>query len=153
MPADEFAELSAVQPEDSCLYNHEWYAHGACSALPVADYFADAVTLARRFLALPHVNAVVKSAAGQTVDLATLQEALTQDLGAASSGSAVVLCRQDRQSKAWYFSSFTVGLDKQNLMQFPAPASFAPLKPYPDQNGVPRPDVGNCPQTGIRVAP
>jgi ribonuclease T2 len=153
MSQEEFNALAAIQPGDiSCLYNHEWYAHGTCSGLSVVDYFEDALTLAQRFLQLPRVNQLVLSSAGKTLDLATIQAALAHDLPAAGA-SAIVLCRQDKNSKAWYFSSFTVGLDKDNLMQFPAAASFAPLKPFPDGSGNNHPDTGNCPQTGILFAP
>lgn len=154
MSPEEFADLSSVQPGDiSCLYNHEWYAHGACSALSVADYFQDALTLAKRFQQLPRVNELVKNSAGKIVDRAPFQQAIAQDLGPAAANSAIVLCRQDKKTKAWYFSSFSVALDKVNLMQFPAPASFSPMKPYSDSSGKPQPDTGNCPETGIVVAP
>ena len=153
IPAAEYSELAAVQPGDDtgCLYNHEWYAHGACSQLSIADYFEDALTLAKRFQQFPATNALVKSLAGTTATRAVFQQALAQDLGA-NATSAVVLCRQDK-SNAWHFSSFSVALSKTNYRQFPDPASFAELDLYPGPDGKPARNLGNCPESGIIIAP
>jgi ribonuclease T2 len=152
IPADEFAELAAIQPGDdtACLYNHEWYAHGACSQLSIADYFEAALTIAKRFQQLPATNALVKSLAGKNATRALFQQALESDLGA-NSASAVVLCRQDK-SKGWHFSSFSVALSKTNYRLFPAAESFGQLDLYPGPDGKPVPDLGNCPDTGIIVS-
>lgn len=154
IPADEFSQLLSVQPGDvSCLYNHEWYAHGSCTNRSVADYFMDSLSIAQRFLKLPNLQQVVKNSAGKTVDLVVFQNALLQDLGPKADDFSIVLCRKDQKTGSFYFSSLLVGLDKVNYMKFPEPSSFAPLKPRADADGKPQPNRGNCPATGIQVSP
>jgi ribonuclease I len=154
MPAKEFAELAESVPGTTdCLYNHEWYAHGACSGLSVSEYFADALAITKSFQALPHIQRLIQASAGKSVDRADLTNALMQDLGNDADGKFVVLCRKDPHSGTEYFSQLSIGLDKDRLMDFPAADSLAPLKPYTDKNGQQKRDQGNCPAHGIVVVP
>jgi len=151
MQPGELDSLGQIMPGvETCLYNHEWYAHGTCSGLNVADYFQDATVLATRFHNLPQIQALIRSSAGQTLEKAQIIAALTADLGSQAEASFVVMCRNVGGKS--YFSQINVGLDRQKLMEFPAAESFAPIKPYPDKNGVPEPDQGTCPDAGILIS-
>jgi ribonuclease T2 len=148
----ELAALSSVMPGvQTCLYNHEWYSHGTCSGLSVAAFFEDALTLAGRFRALPAIQKLIQQNSGKTLDRASIQQAAASDLGPKAADAVLVMCRLD-SGKA-YFSEIEVALDRKLLMDFPAPDSLAQIKPYPDKNGVPQKDQGNCPETGIIVTP
>jgi ribonuclease I len=154
IPAQEFSALLAQVPGTvSCLYNHEWYAHGTCSGIPIGPYFADAMILAQRFQTLPATQKFIADSAGTSVDRAGFVQALAADLGPNAADSAIVLCRVDKTTNTTSFSSFSIALDKVHYMDFPAQSGLAQLKPYVGPSGVPAKDVGNCPDTGIVVAP
>ena len=134
-----FSALKSVMPgAESCLYNHEWYAHGTCSGMTTAEYFGDAETLASRFRALTHFQSFISGAAGNTVSKAQLLAALTQDLGSVVSDAATFLCR--KVSNQDYFSEVDITLGAQSFMDFPAPKSLGVRK-----------SQGSCPSDGITV--
>ena len=139
MGSSVFSALKSVMPgTESCLYNHEWYAHGTCSGLNTADYFGDAQNLASRFRALTHFQTFISSAAGTTVSKDQLLAALTQDLGSQAQDAAVFLCR--KVSGQDYFSEVDISLTAQSFMDFPAPKSLGVRK-----------DQGSCPSDGITI--
>jgi ribonuclease I len=129
----------------SCLYDHEWYAHGTCSGLAADPYFEDAQALAAKFIALPHFRELISSQAGKSVTRAQLTSALTADLGAASEASLLFLCRKnghDSGGERYSFSEVDVTLDAQAFMKFPSSESFGQTA---DKSS------GSCPSDGILI--
>jgi ribonuclease T2 len=132
------SQLTTVMPGvDSCLENHEWYAHGTCSGMQVNDYFNLATTLASSFLSLPNFQGFISEQAGQTVSQDQLMSALSQDLGAQIGNAAILLCR--KSGDQYHFQEVDITLNLQSLTQFPSPESLAQSKQ----------DSGNCPDDGI----
>jgi ribonuclease T2 len=80
MDATILQQLTVVMPGvDSCLENHEWYAHGTCSGMQPNDYFTAATTMANSFLQLPNFQAFISQNSGQTVSKQQILAALEQD--------------------------------------------------------------------------
>lgn len=149
----EFDELYAVMPGvASCLYNHEWYAHGTCSGLTTAQYFDESTILATRFRQLKNIQAVLSQMAGQTVDRDVVFNAIIADLGPKAADAARVNCFKEKGSGLMYFSEIDVGLDRVRYMDFPSQDSLYPLKPYLEPNGQIIKDKGSCPETGIVIS-
>jgi ribonuclease T2 len=138
-----FAALADVMPGvESCLYNHEWYAHGTCSGVSPEEYFDQSQELAKKFIALPRFNGLLKSRAGQAVSYAELLGALSADLGADAASSMLINCRRAGKVPVSYLSEVLVTLDRRRFMEFPAPTSLG-------KNALP---VGNCPAEGIQIS-
>ncbi|MBC7386944.1 MAG: hypothetical protein H7301_12390 [Cryobacterium sp.] len=147
-------QLARVMPGTrSCLYNHEWYAHGTCAGGSVATYFSQASTLAARFIALPNFKALISNAAGKAVTRELLMSTLAQDLGPGSVNAAVFLCRKDTRSRRAFFAEVDLTLDRGRVMQFPEPGSLGRSSPVQGANGKPKPDMGTCPANGIIITP
>lgn len=160
MSSSGLADLGAVMPgTKSCLYNHEWYAHGSCSGLSVADFFSDAAQLARAVISLPSFTAAVRGAAGGTISRDQLLAALRSDLGSAADDSVAIECRFARPSgtagsaKRAYFTEVDISLSRDGFLSFPAPESFAKNAPITKPGGVTVEDAGDCPENGIFVSP
>lgn len=152
MSFPEFEALSQVMPGvSSCLYNHEWYAHGTCSDVPVAEYFEIATVLEQRFLQLRNIQALLAQSAGRTLDRQMFYEALEADLGPMALKAARINCFQS--GGVSYFSEIDINLNVNTYMYFPSPQSLGPLKPYLAPNGTTSQDFGSCPVTGIVVVP
>jgi len=146
--------LSDVMPGVlSCLYNHEWYAHGTCSGLNLNDYFMDAAELAARFRALPSFNRFVQGAAGRIVSRGQILQAIAADLGPRAMDSVVPLCQTDKATGRVRFAELDITLNRNNFWRFPNPSSLGPSGPALGHDGmsVVR-DRGNCPDFGIQVA-
>jgi ribonuclease T2 len=145
-----FERLSVAMPGvKSCLYNHEWYAHGSCSGLSVEDYVSDASELTFKFWSLTAINELILDAEGEKVSREQILKALEKDLGPQSRDSVVVTCRLDKNKKTAYLSEIHISLDREKFMSFPAPESLAPIKPHPGKDGALVKDNGNCPEEGI----
>ena len=131
------ANLTTVMPGvDSCLENHEWYAHGTCSGMQPNDYFTLATSLADAFIQLPNFAAFISQNAGQAVSKQQIMSALAQDFGSQIESAALLLCRND-QGQA-HFQEVDIDLNAQNLTSFPSASSLGTAK-----------TAGNCPDDGI----
>ncbi len=145
--------LTNVMPGTlSCLYNHEWYAHGTCSGLSPDDYFAMATHLATTFRAMPNFQGFITESAGQTVSKQQIMNALTLDLGAGAPTAAVFLCRKDTDN-AYHFQEVDITLNLSNMMQFPDPSSLGQSKQSMAADGTLGADLGSCPTNGIIITP
>jgi ribonuclease I len=154
MRSGTYLNLATAMPGvHSCLYNHEWYAHGTCSGLSVNSYFRKAAKLADRFLALKNFNQLIEHSQGGSVSRADLLNALKADLGPKSDEAAVLLCRIDRQTQKAYFSEVDLTLKREAFMAFPAERSLGVSKPHLGPNGAAVRDQGNCPEEGIGITP
>jgi ribonuclease I len=139
MDANVLAQLTTVMPGvDSCLENHEWYAHGTCSGMQPNDYFGLATTMGSAFIQLPNFAAFISQGSGQTVSKQQILSALEADFGSQQIDSAVVLlCRRDDQGQD-HFQEVDIDLNLQNLNSFPSATSLGTAK-----------TAGNCPDDGI----
>lgn len=147
-----FLELSLAMPgTDSCLYNHEWYAHGTCSGIDMSTYFDMAASLALTFKALPNFQLFLALNSGQSVSKNQLMDALTSDLGPEAKDAAVFLCRKDPHTSQSHFQEVDINLDRSNLMLFPDPSSLGHSKQYQKPDGTLVPDSGNCPTEGVII--
>lgn len=151
----QLAALTEVMPGvKSCLQNHEWYAHGTCSGMKVAEFFDTTTALSKSFIALKSLPEFLKTNAGGTVSRAQLYDVIRQDLGAASDNAVVVTCRK-KGKKAHaqaFFSEVDLTLSRENLVKFPAPESFGQSEPFVRPDGTSAKDVGNCPVDGIIIS-
>lgn len=139
-----FVALESVMPgTQSCLYNHEWYAHGTCSGLVSEQYFEDAQELAAKFIALPHFHDLIASQAGKAVSKAQLMAALVADLGAGAENSILFLCRKNNHgAEKAALTEVDLTLDAQSFMKFPARESFGTTASK---------GAGSCPADGILI--
>lgn len=148
-----FEKLSIAMPGvKSCLYNHEWYAHGSCSGLSVEEYVTDASELTFKFWNLGSINDLIFNAEGGTLSREAILQALEKDLGSKSRDAAVVTCRFDKKTKTAYLSEIHIALDREKFMSFPAADSLSQMKPRRGKNGTLVKDEGNCPEEGIVVS-
>lgn len=147
-------KLSDVMPGVlSCLYNHEWYAHGTCSGMSLNDYFMDSAELAARFRALPNFNRLVVMAAGRIVSRGQILQAIAADLGPRAQISVVPNCQKDKLTGRVRFAELNITLNRNNYWRFPDPSSLGPSGPALGPDGVTWVrDRGNCPDFGIEVA-
>jgi ribonuclease T2 len=146
--------LTLVMPGvESCLYNHEWYAHGTCSGLTVNDYFNLSATIAGGFRKLGHFEAFLVQYAGKTVTRQQLMDALIQDFGDKTVDAAIFLCREDKQTKTHHFTEVDLTLQRKTIDKFPAADSLGVTEPIMDHDGKSVKNLGSCPETGIVVSP
>jgi ribonuclease I len=142
-----YEKLSMAMPGvKSCLYNHEWYAHGSCSGLSADDYFANASLLTFKFWKLESINDLVFNNEGQSVSRSDILNALEEDLGAKVRDAVVVSCRYDKKTGISYLSEIHIALDKEKYMSFPAEESLSKMKPRKAHDGTMVKDEGNCPE-------
>lgn len=147
-----FEKLTMAMPGvKSCLYNHEWYAHGSCSGLSVDQYLSNASELTFKFWSLSAINDLIFNAQGESLSREEIYQALEEDLGPKARGSVIVTCRYDKKEKAAYLSEIHISLDRQKYMSFPAEESLAELKYHQRADGQMVREEGNCPQNGIIV--
>ena len=129
MEANDFTSLSEVMPGvQSCLYNHEWYAHGTCSGMSVKEYFKMATGLAKVFRSLPHFKSFLKGNYGKEVSHDDLMNALKEDLGSEAMSSIALQCRHGKKAASTsvsYLSELQITLDVKNINQFPNAKSFS----------------------------
>jgi ribonuclease I len=142
-----YEKLSMAMPGvKSCLYNHEWYAHGSCSGLSVDDYFANASQLTFKFWKLETINDLIFNHEGQVVTRNDILNALEADLGPKARDAVVVSCRYDKRTQTGYLSEIRIALDKAKYMSFPAEDSLSQMKPRQGHGGTMVKDEGNCPE-------
>lgn len=154
MTFDEYLELLEVMPGvESCLHNHEWYAHGSCSGMEVSEYFSTSKALAKKFRELKAFPSLLVASAGQEISLSQLMDALKRDLGPKAEDSAVVMCRKNQNTKKAYFSELRISLSRSAISEFPAPASMVQAAPFVRRDGQKVKDQGNCPESEIFIAP
>jgi ribonuclease T2 len=139
---EEYEILSEAMPgAKSCLYNHEWYAHGTCSGLSVEEYLMAASALTFQFRKLPAINQLIVDSAGKTLSRSDFLDAIEKDLGPGTRNAVTIECRH--KHKTAYFSEIRFSLDREKYMRFPAQESLKSLaKPG-----------GSCPADGIVVSP
>lgn len=154
MDPGELQDLFEVEPGvESCLYNHEWYTHGTCSGMDVADFFEISTDLALEFQALPNFQALIADSAGSTVSRAQLIAALALDLGSTAEDAVVIQCRKDHGTEKAYFSEVDLTLDRDWFFLFPDAMSLGTSEPWVRPDGSVTKDLGNCPVEGIVISP
>ncbi len=149
----EFGVLSLAMPgAKSCLYNHEWYAHGSCSGLSVEDYLMRASSLTFQFWKLISTNQLISESAGKSLSREDFLQALEKDLGPAIRDSVTIECQRDRKAKKAYFSEIHISLDREKYMSFPARESLYLNKPTRKKDGTLVKNEGSCPAEGILIS-
>jgi len=144
MDSDTFATLGEVEPGvQSCLYNHEWYAHGTCSGQSVDAFFKVSENLAKKFIALPHFQQVLKNGYGKGIAKSDILDALKIDMGGEVTDSVAIQCRSVKGSDGpiFYFSELQFNLTLHQLDQFPSSGSLTTAE-----------SKGNCPPHDIYIS-
>ena len=136
-----FANLSAVMPgAASCLYNHEWYAHGTCTSMTPENYYLASIDLMTQFHARSTFQDLVAKAQGSRVTRDQLIAALRADFGNQVESALVMACRIDGATQKAYLREIRFNLDSQNFASFPADKSFKPAD-----------ETGDCPDGDIEI--
>ena len=151
---ENFDLLSMVMPgTQSCLYNHEWYAHGTCSGLTPDSYFKASAQLAKSFISLKNFNNVLAQSYGKTITRFELLDALNDDLGEAAADAVVIQCRKMKAygsaTPKAYFSEVHITLDVNHYQEFPVSTSLGVSEPFVSKDGEKKKDLGSCPAEGI----
>jgi ribonuclease T2 len=125
-----FSDLEQIMPgTQSCLYNHEWYAHGTCSGLSENDYFELSHRLTKEFITQASgFKKVLQESFGKSVPKQTLYDALSADFGNTITERITLRCRQKKSKgkTTQYFSELHVSLDPKTAGKVALTESLMP---------------------------
>lgn len=129
-----FRQLQATMPGvQSCLYNHEWYAHGTCSRMSVNDYFSRSTMLT--YIFFKHAKtfrALMNARFEKPLTKQQIRSALSSDFGIPILKSLSLQCQGQK------LIEIHISLNSKTAFSFPAVSSF-------EQSGEPEtcPDLIN----------
>ena len=92
LPRDVRADLQSMMSDVAIMAPHEWSAHGTCSGLPPADYFAIAASLTRQVVDI--LDPVFRRAEGGRVSLSAVRARIATEFGEEAGARVGMQCRQ-----------------------------------------------------------